>query len=133
MTKTMTGGCLCGRVRYEVDVENDEAYLCHCRMCQKACGGVAEAFKNVKRDALRWLSEPNWYDSSDSARRPFCSTCGSPLGFEYKEKRDDLDLTVGSFDDPSALRPVKHIWTQGLLPAWLNTEGLPRREVQSEQ
>jgi hypothetical protein len=33
MTQTMTGGCLCGRVRYSVEIASDEAYWCHCRMC----------------------------------------------------------------------------------------------------
>ncbi len=44
MAETMTGGCQYGRVRYEVEIANDDAYLCHCRMCQKATGGIAAAF-----------------------------------------------------------------------------------------
>ena len=127
MTKTMTGGCLCGRVGYTVEVEDDEAYLCHCAMCRKATGGVAEAFKNVKRDRLTWLSEPDWYDSSDIARRPFCASCGSPLGWTSREDSDNFDITVGSLDDPSSLRPVEHIWTETMLRAWLDTGHLPMR------
>jgi hypothetical protein len=129
----MTGGCLCGRVRYEVDVDNDEAYLCHCRMCRKATGGVAEAFKNVKRDSLKWLTEPDWFESSEIARRPFCRDCGSPLGWTKRTETDDFDLTIGSFDEPEAFRPVKHIWVETLLPAWLNTETLPQRGSTPEQ
>ncbi len=47
--RRVTGGCQCGRVRYEVGIADDDAYLCHCRMCQKATGGVAAAFKNVEQ------------------------------------------------------------------------------------
>ena len=38
MADSMTGGCACGRVRYTAKVEGDDAYLCHCRMCQRASG-----------------------------------------------------------------------------------------------
>ena len=76
---TMTGGCQCGRVRYSAEIEDDEAYLCHCRMCQRATGGVSIAFKNVPADTVAWHGEPDWYRSSPIARRPFCSACGTPF------------------------------------------------------
>lgn len=122
----MTGGCQCGRVRYAVEVADDDAYLCHCRMCQKATGGVAAAFKSIERAKLRWEGEPDWYDSSPIARRPFCSKCGTPLGFAFKEGSDKLDITVGSLDDPSALTPVHHFGAESLHKGWLNTEDLPQ-------
>lgn len=126
MSRTMTGGCQCGRVRYEATVENDEAYLCHCRMCQRATGGFAAAFKNVAQASLVWAgSGPDWYQSSPIARRPFCSACGTPLGFAFLEG-PNIDLTVGSFDDPSALRPVSHFGAESLYEAWLDTHELPR-------
>lgn len=43
------GGCLCGRIRCRVRIENDEAGICHCRMCQRASGNVWLALKEVKR------------------------------------------------------------------------------------
>jgi hypothetical protein len=45
----MTGGCACGKVRYSVGIDADEAYLCHCRMCQRATGSTSIGFKNVRR------------------------------------------------------------------------------------
>ena len=45
MTETMTGRCACGAVRFEAEIDSDEAYLCHCRMCQRATGSVSIAFK----------------------------------------------------------------------------------------
>ena len=47
MTAKMTGGCACGRIRFEAEIDSDEAYLCHCRMCQRASGNVSLAMKNV--------------------------------------------------------------------------------------
>ncbi len=126
MTQTMTGGCQCGRVRYSVEIDSDDAYWCHCRMCQKATGGIAAAFVQVPHAALTWLSEPDWYQSSAIARRPFCSACGTPLGFDFTPPSDNIDLTVGSFDDPSRFRPVAHAGSESIHEAWLDTRDLPR-------
>lgn len=122
----MTGGCQCGRVRYEVQIASDDAYWCHCRMCQKATGGIAAAFVAVN-DAITWLSPPDWYDSSPVAHRPFCSACGTPLGFSWKDGTEGADLTVGSFDDPARFRPVLHAGAESLHEAWLDTRDLPRQ------
>ena len=127
MTNPMTGGCQCGRVRFEVTIDSDDAYWCHCRMCQKATGGIAAAFVAVKAGAVRWLSEPDWYESSPIARRPFCKACGSPLGFAFKDGGGGFDLTVGSFDDSARFRPVVHAGAEGLHETWLDTSGLPRQ------
>ena len=45
MTQTMTGGCQCGRVRYSAEIASDDAYWCHCRMCQRWTGGVFLCFE----------------------------------------------------------------------------------------
>ena len=70
MADQMSGGCACGRVRYSATIENDEAYLCHCRMCQRATGSVSIAFKHVRQADVKWDGEPDWYDSSPIAIRP---------------------------------------------------------------
>ncbi|MEM8694591.1 MAG: GFA family protein [Pseudomonadota bacterium] len=125
MTETVTGGCQCGRVRYTARIENHDAYLCHCRMCQRATGGVSIAFKNVPKADIRWDSEPDWYASSPIARRPFCAQCGTPLGFEFPDS-DYADLTVGSFDDPTPYRPTHHFGAESMHEAWLDTGALKR-------
>lgn len=121
----MSGGCQCGRIRYSADVEPETAYLCHCRMCQRATGGVSVAFVNTARGKVAWEKEPDWYASSPIARRPFCSACGTPLGFAFNDG-ENIDLTVGSFDDPSPFRPTRHFGTEGLHEAWLDTSALTR-------
>ena len=105
MSATMTGGCQCSRIRYTTEIEDFDAYLCHCRMCQRATGNVSIAFKNVEKAKLKWSQEPDYYASSPIARRAFCKECGTPLGFEYPD-HNKCDLTVGSFDDPSRFVPV---------------------------
>jgi hypothetical protein len=124
MTEKMTGGCQCGRIRYTAQLDNFDAYLCHCRMCQRATGGVSIAFVNLAKSQMVWESEPEWYHSSTIARRPFCRECGTPLGFEYPDAAR-CDLTVGSFDNPYPFKPTSHFGTEGWHEAWLATDGLP--------
>ena len=132
MSDEMTGGCACGKVRYTVRVENDDAYLCHCRMCQRATGGVSIAFKNVRKADVTWAGEPDWYQSSPIARRPYCASCGTPLGFAFPDSAN-MDLTVGSFDDPWRFRPTSHFGAESMHRAWINTEGLKEMRTEEHQ
>ena len=124
VAEAMTGGCACGRIRYTARVSDDDAYLCHCRMCQRSTGSVSIAFKNVKAADVTWETEPDWYDSSPIAQRPFCSTCGTSFGFRFKEGSENMDLTVASFDEPSRFKPRHHFGAESMHRAWLNTKGL---------
>lgn len=131
MAEEMTGGCACGRVRYAATIHDHDAYLCHCRMCQRATGSVSIAFKNVRQSDVRWQSEPDWYDSSPIAERPYCASCGTSLGFRFKDGSENIDLTVASFDDPSGFVPRHHFGAESMHRAWINTEGL--EEIRSDQ
>ena len=122
--QTMSGGCQCGRIRYEARVESNEAYLCHCRMCQRATGGVSIAFFDLPKASVTWSREPDWFQSSPIARRPFCSKCGTPLGFAFPDS-DTMDLTVGSFDEPGFFRPTQNFGVENRHAAWEDTAHLP--------
>lgn len=123
----MAGGCQCGRIRYRANAAEAEAYLCHCRMCQRATGGFAAAFVHLPAGAVAWEHEPDWYASSPIAKRPYCSHCGTPLGFRFNENAKGIDLTFGSFDDPSGFVPVVHAGAESLHEAWIDTSALPRQ------
>ena len=129
MTDIMTGGCQCGRVRFTARVADDDAYLCHCRMCQRASGNVFIAFKNFPKADVTWESEPDWYHSSPIARRPFCSECGTPLGFEYPDS-DKMDLHVAAFDDPARFVPKFHFGIETRLDQWVDTHALPGYRIE---
>ena len=126
MSKRLTGGCACGRLRFEADVASHDAYLCHCRMCQRASGNVSLAMVGIEQAAVRWTTEPDWYRSSPIAQRPYCATCGTSLGFRYDRDKTKMDLTVASFDDPLRFRPTSHFGAESIHEAWLDTSSLPR-------
>ena len=132
MSENVTGGCMCGKIRYAADIADDDAYLCHCRMCQRASGNVSLAMKNVKKANVRWEREPDYYQSSPIARRGFCSTCGTSLTFEFPDS-ENMDLIVGSFDDPSRFRPKHHFGAESMHRAWLDTQGLPEYKTTDYQ
>lgn len=132
MAEEMKGGCACGQVRYTAQVTSDEAYLCHCRMCQRATGSVSIAFKNIAKADVAWESGPDYYASSPIARRPYCAACGTSLGFEFPDS-DKMDLTIASFDDPARFRPVHHFGAESLHRAWINTEGLPEYRTEDHK
>jgi hypothetical protein len=129
---TMTGGCQCGRIRYSVEIEDDEAYLCHCGYCRRATGGVSIAFKNVSAASVTWAEQPDWYQSSPIARRPFCARCGTPLGFAYLDSRH-MDLTVGSFDEPGYFRPTSNFSIETALQGWLDVSHMPGQRLDEYQ
>ena len=129
MVEKMSGGCACGRVRYTAKIADDDAYLCHCRMCQRSTGSVSIAFKSVKQADVEWHGEPDWYDSSPIAQRSYCRECGTSFGFKFREGSENMDLTVASFDDPSRFKPVHHFGAESIQRHWLNTEGLPEHKT----
>lgn len=133
MSESMTGGCACGRVRFEAEIDSDEAYLCHCRMCQRASGNVSLAMKNVPQAAVRWSVEPDWYRSSPIAQRPYCAACGTSLGFRYDTDTDKMDLTVAAFDDPSRFVPNSHFGAESIHEGWIDTRDLPRTRTDEYQ
>jgi len=129
MSQEMTGGCACGRIRFAAQVDGDDAYLCHCRMCQRATGSVSIAFVNVKQAEVQLEREPDWFESSPIAKRPYCSECRTSLGFQFNEGSENMDLTVAAFDDPARFKPKHHFGAESMHRQWLNTEGLPEKRI----
>jgi hypothetical protein len=130
---SLDGGCLCGRVRYRATPDHRDGYYCHCRMCQLAFGNTRAAFLNLRKAEVEWLSEaPTYYASSKIARRGFCASCGSPLSFEYVDS-ERMDLSVGSLDEPGALKPVSHFAVETRVAAWHVPDGLPDERIEDHE
>src|SRR5215510_4447316 len=81
----VTGGCLCGAVRYESKEPPIGGYYCYCRICQKSGGGLFNASLRVPGSAFRFTKgKPRYYRSSSFGKRGFCADCGSPVAFLYE-------------------------------------------------
>lgn len=129
----VTGGCLCGAVRYEATVAPSGTHYCHCRMCQKNFGSAMGSYTSFPRDSFRFVKgEPKRYRSSKFAQRGFCALCGSPLTFEYLPRPEKIGITIGSLDHPEALQPEAHWGIESALP-WLHiADDLPRQRTDED-
>ena len=111
----LTGGCQCGAIRYALKSKPKEPGICHCRMCQKAGGGPFMAFAGVPDADVTWTrGKISTFQSSNMAKRGFCSACGTPLTFQWKPDR--ISFTIGSFDEPATLVPVEQLGLEAVLP-----------------
>jgi hypothetical protein len=130
----ITGGCLCGAVRFEVTEPFVSAIYCHCTRCQRRTGTAASAngrtapgsFRVVQgEDRLRSYRPPN------GAEKVFCGDCGSAL-FSRSEAPAPGDppvigVRLGAVDGDPGIRPEAHQYVNDAA-AWedLPADGLPR-------
>jgi hypothetical protein len=125
----VSGGCLCGAVRFEGRAFTRSAYYCHCTICQKSAGAPFEIGVLIKSGTLRFTKgELTYYQSSSFGKRGYCAVCGSRLLWAPMDVRDEwsTNVAVCSLDKPSDVQPCCHTYTDTMLP-WLNiADGLPR-------
>ncbi len=125
-TKPMTGGCMCGAVRYELSAAPLEVLYCHCRMCQQSQGGIFSVGAAFPRDALTLTQgAPKFHKSSEFGERGFCGDCGTHMMFRYRDS-DTVYVYLGGIDHPENLAPTSHMGIESQMP-WLTiSDDLPR-------
>ena len=123
----LTGGCLCGAVRYRVRDEAIVTTLCHCSLCRRAAGAPVAAWAMFPEDAFALESGGfTTYASSPGVERGFCGRCGTTLSFRADFLPGLIDLTIASFDEPERLPPMLHMWERKRLPWLVLGDDLPR-------
>jgi hypothetical protein len=117
----ITGGCLCGKVRYRIEAEPLTARYCWCRVCQYLALGNAAVGVGFPRAALAVEGELRDYqcvaDSGNRMHRRFCPQCGTHLFSEAEERPGLVFVRAGSLDDREAIRPTAAIWVTSA-PSW---------------
>ena len=127
MERNFTGGCLCGGVRYRITGAPVEAIYCHCRMCQRAHGAPVIAWLTVPLAAFAIIAGgPAAYQSSPRAVRHFCDGCGTPLTWRALDNPRLVDVSIASLDNPEAVEPALHIWTESQISWFEIADDLPR-------
>ena len=128
-TPLVTGGCLCGAVRYEAREKALGSMLCHCRMCQKFSGAPILGGTTFRTQALRFTSEqPKFYRSSQIAERGFCPNCGTSLIYRgvIGVWTEWIMVFTASLDEPEKYPPTYHLGIESTMP-WLDIrDDLPR-------
>ena len=131
---TITGGCLCGAVRYRSSAAPVTARVCWRRDCQYWAAGAGTVNVVVRVETFEVTGETRDYasaaDSGNRMHRRFCPTCGTPM-FSAAEARPELMIArAGTLDDRELAAPAGTIWT-GSAPSWACiAEDLPKFDAQ---
>jgi hypothetical protein len=122
----VTGGCLCGAVRYESAEPPVDVSHCHCRMCQQSCGGPSFLGAFIPKAAFRFTrGRPKFYKSSAWAERGFCADCGTPL--MMRDLTDTHAIYIGTLDHPEDWPPTLcHSGMESHIPWDAIHDDLPR-------
>lgn len=118
---TITGGCLCGAVRYEATAGPIVTRVCWCRLCQylgAGSGTVNVCFPSASIAVTGVTTDfRSVADSGSVMHRNFCPGCGTPL-FSAAESRPHLIFVrAGTLDDPDIVQPASTIWVSQA-PDW---------------
>jgi hypothetical protein len=113
-----SGGCPCGKVRFEARGEPYRVGVCHCLTCRKVHGAPFNFYVVFPTDAVTLQGEVLDFASSEHGRRHSCRACGSPAYSRY-ERPAEIHLYAGSFDEPALWQPSYELWIRrrkGWLP-----------------
>lgn len=131
-----SGGCQCGRIRYQLLAEPLSIYLCHCQQCQKQSSSAFGMSMPVPRSSvLITQGQPKqWSRQADTGREVmclFCGDCGTRLFHNPARNPNITNIKPGTLDDTSWLQPVGSLWTRSaqkwvrIPEPMLNYEGQP--------
>jgi len=134
MPDTLSGSCLCGKIRYTVSQPLDKIIVCNCTHCQKASGAGASHNAVVPTSAVTFTSGiPKRYadtaQSGNILNRYFCGDCGSPIYSQREQVPQMMVLKVGTLDASNDMKIVMNIWTKSARP-WMHID--PSTECHAE-
>ena len=126
----LTGGCMCGGVRFEITEAPVTASYCHCTRCQRRTGSSASAQARVVPGSVRVTAGDELvraYKPADGFAKEFCSACGSSLWARNPDTGDVFSVRLGAFDRDPGVRPSFRQFV-AYAASWepIPDDGLPR-------
>ncbi len=115
MENDLSGGCLCGKIRYRIPGGAKPATYCHCSDCRKTTGSAFNIGVRVEANSLTVVSgQVKAYariaDSGNTITREFCSDCGSPLFTKMDVYPQFVWIKAGTLEQPELVNPTHQIW-----------------------
>ena len=104
----LTGGCLCGGVRWEISEPLVSASYCHCTRCQRRTGTAASAQARVAPGSLRLVQGEELvreWAPPDGWPKAYCSACGGALWSRSPTEEGLFSVRLGTFDTDPGIRP----------------------------
>lgn len=126
----LTGGCGCGRVRFEVSAPLVSALYCHCTRCQRRTGTAASANASPAPGSFRLTQGEEFVGAwrpEGGFEKFFCGECGSAVFSRDPEDHARVSIRMGAFDQDPGIRPSAHQFV-AYAAAWepIPDDGLPR-------
>ena len=128
----ITGNCLCGDVRYEIDGKISPIWFCHCGKCRRSSGSAFHSSAVCRPEQFRWLSGEDSireYEDTPTYKVRFCTRCGSPVP-SYLESYGQVFLHVGGLNEETGRRVGHHIFVGSKAPWYEIADGLPKYDGQ---
>lgn len=127
--ESFIGGCHCGEVRYCATGAARNICICHCLSCRRSAGApfVAWATFLLKNFQITH-GELRTHNSSSMVTRGHCERCGTSITYFNSGRDTEIDVSLTTLDEPSALTPRCHIWVEDKLPWILINDNLPQHE-----
>jgi hypothetical protein len=127
-SRSVTGGCLCGGIRFVVDGPFGVVANCHCTMCRRAQGCAFATNASVARSDFQITKGADLlteYESSPGKMRCFCRVCGSPIFSHRLAVPKWVRVRFGTFDVDPGVRPALHYAVESKAPWYEITDSLP--------
>ena len=119
------GGCHCGEITYEAEVNPEKVVICHCTDCQNLSGTAFRwvVFAEDEKFDLKSGELKNYIKVAESGNeriQAFCPNCGSSIySTSVGEAPKVLGLRVGAINQRSELKPSKQVWCRSA-QSWLD-------------
>lgn len=123
----LTGGCVCGQLRYALTGPPLLAYACHCHDCQKRSGSAFALTVVIQRADLKVTGKVDARRRTERSGRElehsFCPLCRGRIWVHALAAPDYASLRAGSFDDTSWIVPIAQTWVESAIP-WAVMQGV---------
>lgn len=105
MRHRVTGGCLCGGVRFAATLPSHDLTVCWCTQCLRQNSGPLVCVADA--EAWEITGEVAHYRASGHATRGFCATCGSMIF--WQGDGDGPAFTLGALDARDGYRIARMV------------------------
>ncbi len=132
----ISGGCHCGAITYEAEIDPNSVAVCHCTDCQTLSGSAFRVVVPAKRERFQLLTgEPKIYvKTAESGKRrvqSFCANCGTPIYSADVSDPQIFSVRMGTVQQRARLPPKSQIWCRSALGWTMHLESVTRVEQQN--
>ena len=128
------GGCHCGKITYEADVDPENVSVCHCTDCQTMSGSAFRAIVRAQKESFRLKGQPKVYvktaESGNKRAQGFCPDCGTHLYATSETDQQVFGIRLGTVKEREQLQPKRQVWTRSAQKWVMNMGAIPKVEKQ---